>query len=182
MRKPIILLGLLLISVCLVLHGCGNGNDACELDFTGSDNMVKEVRVGATTVTAGGTFNIPFEYVDTLTFELNGKVNPVTFTQFLTVRIVVTNLDRCGSIVLTTCYMQENGYFTIYNDGQTVEYRMYHAIDRVWSGGTPIEPPLWYPGDTLEVYVEYVVGKDVKGHWFAFKEDRFNLVYVSAIY
>lgn len=188
MRKALILLILLSILLCLGMLACGNGNSVDPFDFNGSDPIVKEFRIGAIAVHSGETVNIPLELVDNFTFVLNGEVDPVTFLQFLDVRINVVNLDcdnliDCqGSVRLTNIVMQENGSFEITDDGRTIEYRMNHSLDELWNGGLPIDPALARPGDTLEITVERIVGRDKSGDWFAFQLDKFRVTYVASVH
>lgn len=184
MRKALTLLILLSILLCLGMLACGSGSSIGPYDFNGSDPIVKEFRMGSIAVNAGETINVPLELVDNLTFILNGKVDPITFLQFLDIRITVENLDcdnsfECqGTVRLNNLDMQANGYFDISEDGRTVEYRMYHSLDELWMGGLPIDPPVARPGDTLEVTVERIVGRDKSGNWFAFQLDKFKITYV----
>ncbi len=186
MRKALISLILLSILLCLGMLACGNGSGIDPYDFNGSDPIVKEFRIGATAINAGETINIPLELVDNFTFILNGEVDPVTFLQFLDIRINVVNLDcdysfDCqGSVRLNNLDMQANGYFDISEDGRTVEYRLYHSLDELWMGGLPISPPVARPGDTLEITIERIVGRDKSGDWFAFQLDKFRIAYVAS--
>ena len=188
MRKALTLLILLSILFCLGMLACQKGNNIGPFDFNGSDPIVKEFRIGAIAVHAGETINIPLELVDNFTFVLNGEVDPVTFLQFLDIRINVVNLDcdvylddDChGSMRLNNLDMQANGSFDISEDGRTVEYRMYHSLDELWLGGYPITPPVARPGDTLEITAERIVGRDKSGDWFAFQLDRFRIAYVAS--
>lgn len=186
MRKALTLLILLSILICLGMLACQKGNSIGPYDFNGSDPIVKEFRIGATAMHAGETINIPLELVDNFTFILNGAVDPITFLQFLDIRITVVNLDcdnslDCqGSVRLRNSDMQANGYFDISEDGRTVEYRMYHSLDELWMGGLPISPPVGRPGDILEITVERIVGRDKSGNWFAFQLDKFRIAYVAS--
>jgi len=186
MRKALTLLILLSILFCLGMLACQKGNSIDAVDFNGSDPIVKEFRIGSTAVNAGETINIPLELVDNFTFILNGEVDPITFLQFLEIRINVVNLDcdnslECqGSVILRNSDMQANGYFDISEDGRTVEYRMNHSLDELWMGGLPIDPPVARPGDTLEITVERIVGRDKGGDWFAFQLDTFRIAYVAS--
>ena len=188
MRKALTLLILLSILLCLGMLACGNGNGIDPSDFNGSDPIVKEFRIGATAINAGETINVPLELVDNLTFILNGAVDPITFLQFLDIRITIVNLDcdayvdfDCrGTVRLNNIDMQANGYFDISEDGKTVEYRMYHSLDELWMGGLPISPPIARPGDTLEITIERIVGRDKSGNWFAFQLDKFRIAYVAS--
>ena len=179
MRKALILLILLSILLCLGLLACGNGSDPGPFDFNGSDPIVKEFRIGSTPVFTGGTFNIPFRLVDNFTFELDGEVDPVTFNEFLNIKIILKNLDTGTAIPITNQTMMDNGYFTIYDNGSKVEYRLYHTLESLWSSGLPVAE-VARPGDTIEVLVERIVGRDKKGRWFAYQMDKFHVVYVSS--
>ena len=178
MRKALILLILLSVLLCLGLLACGNGNEIGPFDFNGSDPIVKEFRMGSTPVSAGGTYYIPFRLVDNFTFELNGEVDPVTFSEFLDIKIILTNVDSGHVIPITTQAMKNNGYFTIYDGGRKVEYRLYHTMEFLWVSGYPVD--VIAPGDTVEVFVERIVGRDKKGNWFAFQMDKFHVVYTSS--
>ena len=179
MRKALILLILLSILLCLGLLACGNGSEPGPFDFNGSDPIVKEFRIGSTPVSTGGTFNIPFRLVDNFTFELDGVVDPVTFNEFLNIKIILTNLDTCQAVVLDNLTMKNNGYFTIYDDGRKVEYRLYHTLESLWSGGGSVVQ-VAQPGDTIEVVVDRIIGRDKKGRWFAYQMDKFYVVYVHS--
>ncbi len=177
MRKAIILIGLLSIILLLGL-ACGKGSELVATDFNGSDPIVKEFRIGPYSISSGGTFNIPFENVDTFTFVLNGAVDPISFEQFLDVKITATNIDSGSTVIFTSTHMKENGVFEISPSQRTVEYRMQHTMEQLWVGGTP--STFITPGDRIEVTVDYVVGKDVFGDWFAFQMDKFWLVYAES--
>lgn len=178
MRKALILLILVSVLLCLGLLACGNGGEPGPFDFNGSDPIVKEFRMGSTPVSAGGTYYIPFRLVDNFTFELNGVVDPVTFSEFLDIKIVLTNVDSKISIPITTQTMKNNGYFTIFDGGRKVEYRLYHTMEFLWVSGFPVD--VIAPGDTVEVFIERIIGRDKKGNWFAFQMDSFHIVYTSS--
>ena len=177
MRKALILLILLSVLLCLGLLACGNGSEPGPFDFNGSDPIVKVFRIGSTTVSVGETFNIPFTLVDRFTFELNGIVDPVTFNEFLNIKLIFKNITTGTTIPITTQTMKDNGYFTIYDNGRKVEYRLYHTMDSLWSCGIPTV--IASPGDTIEVLVERIIGRDKKGRWFAYQMDKFYVVYTS---
>lgn len=179
MRKALILLILVSVLLCLGLLACGSGGEPGPFDFNGSDPIVKEFRMGSTPVSAGGTYYIPFRLVDNFTFELNGVVDPVTFSEFLDIKIMLTNIDSGQVIPITTATMKSNGYFTIYDGGRKVEYRLYHTMESLWSSGVSVVE-VARPGDTIEVFVERIVGRDKKGNWFAFQMDSFHVVYTSS--
>ncbi len=182
MKKALALIFLTSIAMALILLGCGNdGEDVIEGNFNGSDAMVQEFRIGNVSITAGGTFDVPLAEINLMTFVLDEPVDPVSFVDFLDLKITIYNRDTGKFLVLTKPTMLENGSFYISEDNMYVEYRLLHYMDRVWIGGVPIDdPPFASPGDTLEVKVDFVAGKDLSGKWWAFKTDMFKVIYTSS--
>ena len=184
MKKALTLLGMASIIFVLGLIGCNentSNDDPLEGQFGGSDAIVKEFRIGNVPITTGGTFNVPLGEVNKLTFILNEDVDPISFVEFIDIKITVFNQDTGKFLVLTRPTMLENGSFYIFDNKRWVEYRLLHYMDRVWIGGVPIDdPPFATPGDTLEVMVDYASGRNNIGEWFAFKLDTFKVIFTES--
>jgi len=177
MRKALTLLGIVLVILILGLLACSDNNNPVAGDFNGSDPIVKEFRIGNVPITAGGTFDVPLGEVNKLSFVLNEEVDPVSFVEFLDIKITIFNQDTGSTLILNRPTMLENGSFYVLGDNKLVEYRLLHYMDRVWIGGVPMDPAFASPGDTLEVTVQNVGGKNRIGEWFAFRFDTFKVVF-----
>ena len=178
MKKAIIILVLSCAAFILVFIGCNDSNGIVP-DW--SHPIVKECRIGNVPIIAGGTFDVPLGEVNLMTFVLNQNVDAVTFVEFLDIKITIFNQDTNQYLILTRNTMLENGSFYVGQNSQYVEYRLLHYMDRVWIGGVPIDnPPFASPGDTLEVKLDYVSGRNAAGAWFNFHLDTFKIVFSTS--
>ena len=180
MKKALTLLGIVSVILILGLLACNDSNNVVTGGFNGSDPIVKEFRIGNVPVSNGGIYNVALGEVNKLAFVLNEEVDPISFVDFLDVKITIYNQDQDTTLILNRPGMLENGSFYIVGDNKLVEYRLLHYMDRLWIGGVPVDPVFASPGDTLQVTVDSVTGKNRAGEWFSFKLDTFKIVYTSS--